>query len=237
MRGGFWHLGAKLLSFAYAGTVLDPKAKTHGGDSEEDNFDLIMQSAEKIYILRPVLRPATLALIQTEMSKYCTQVLNDVMKTFHRAKEELQEDPEEAAPTKDDSAILPWLQNFSAPSQMPTPISGDEESLTSAAPGKKIVLSEKPIARRRLQRQISDFDKSTKMWMPRNALRTEMIGKACSIFDYIVDAGNKLAKVSSVLSHLTDYEREWGRFPKDPHMASTMGVDKLTIAALGFQSL
>ena len=64
-----------------------------------------------------------------------------------------------------------------------------------------------------------------------------MIAKASSIFDYTIDADSKGAKVSSASSHLADYEREMGRFPKDDAAAATMAPDNLTIETLGFQSL
>ena len=59
MRGGFWKLGASLLNIAYKRTIFDPETKMHGEGDVEDNFDLYRETAEKLYILRPVLRAST----------------------------------------------------------------------------------------------------------------------------------------------------------------------------------
>ena len=162
MRGGFWQLGANLLSFAYIGTVFDPEITTHSGDSEEDNFDLVMQTAEKVYIIRPILRPGALEPIQTEVGKWCVQILDAVMKAFLRVEEEGPEETEDAAPTKDDSVLPQWLQKLAVTPKISTPIRGDDESLASAAHGREIALPQKPLARRRLHRHISDFGKKQK---------------------------------------------------------------------------
>ena len=135
----------------------------------------------------------------------------------------------------EDASALPWLQKFIAQTPPGTendtndaPSEGESiRSQQTAEPVKKIALSELRVVKRRLQRHISDFDKITRIWAPRNSHRNELIAKAASVFDYIIDIARDGPKISSVLAHLTDYERDWERFPMDRNAISSISYGKL----------
>ena len=102
----------------------------------------------------------------------------------------------------------------------------DTESKTTEEPGRKITLN--PKLKRRLQREESCIDEKTKCWKSRDANRTEMITKVCTAFDYVIDFNTNCAvKISSILAHLGDYEKEWVKFPKTTPTVATITADKL----------
>ena len=49
-------VGIQLMGRARVGTFLDKNAKLHNSDSEEANFDVLHGSAEKLPILRHILK-------------------------------------------------------------------------------------------------------------------------------------------------------------------------------------
>ena len=227
----FWTLGAILLGQTYKGTVFDSELKLAGDESEDDNFDVALETAEKIYILRPILRPGTIAALEKQMRVHCLEILNQVMTSFlpEPITEQDEEKKREQARSVDDSATLGWLKKYVETNNMETSPEVDEaSSQQTVAPGKKITLTAKQ-AKRRLKREESGYDQKTKTWKERNSTRTELIAKACSIFDYIVDFSAEEAKISTILAHLNDYEKEWTKFPRTVLTTKTISVDKLGI--------
>ena len=133
------------------GTIFDPETKAYSTESVDDNFDLVIASAGKMYILRPVLRPSTVEPLLSEMKKWCVGILDDVMNAF-TVDPPNEEFTEESMTQKDsDSVALPRLKKFT---QSPNTQEGNNterendassvaDSTASPTPGKKIVLHDK----------------------------------------------------------------------------------------------
>ena len=81
-RNAFWKLGAVLLNQAYKGTLFDQELKLHDESSEEDNIDTLLETAEKLYILRPVIRSTTMDPLIVEIRKHCKIILDQVLDVF-----------------------------------------------------------------------------------------------------------------------------------------------------------
>ena len=48
LKSAFWRIGKAILEKSLPGTVFDPKTTCHASDSEEDNFDAVLDTAEKL---------------------------------------------------------------------------------------------------------------------------------------------------------------------------------------------
>ena len=132
VRGGFWRLGPSLLIFAYVCTVFDPEITTPGEDSAEDKFEVATQTADQIYIIRPILRPVAFEPIQTEVGNRRAQISDDVTMAFLSVEEATPEEIADASPIKDYSDIPTRLQKSAVTPKMTTPIHGEDASLTSS---------------------------------------------------------------------------------------------------------
>ena len=148
-------------------------------ESEEDNFDVALATAEKISILQPVLRPNILNPMMEEIRKQSEKVLTQTLNTFYPVKIEPAKTPS-LMTTRDEPApaVPEWLKEWipvkSAQAIEDAPSSIDTENETSGAKGSGINAPCRPI-KRRLRRTISDFDKKTKTHQTRNQLRNSLI--------------------------------------------------------------
>ena len=68
---------------AHKGTFFDESVEEHPEDSDSDNFDVIAQTAEKLYILRPILCSDIIDPLMKEMRKRCATVLKETLSSFY----------------------------------------------------------------------------------------------------------------------------------------------------------
>ena len=92
MQNGFWKLGNSILKIVYVGTIFDPEQKLHAAESPEDNFDIIHSSAEKVGILRPVLKPKVHAPLAQELRTHAKEVLLCCLNTLQPQKNSTEAD-------------------------------------------------------------------------------------------------------------------------------------------------
>ena len=81
-KEGFWNIGTSILNLVHKGAIFDTEVKLHPIESDEDNFDIALDTAGKISILQPIMRPAILSPIMEELRSQCEQVLEQTLNTF-----------------------------------------------------------------------------------------------------------------------------------------------------------
>ena len=171
IKEGFWNLGTNLLNEAHKGTLFDPTVKLHGPDDEEDNFDIIMDTAEKFSILLPILRPKIVAPMMEEIRSHCEQVLRQTLITFYPAVKKREENKSPPAKTKPAAEVPAWLKKW-----VPEESENVEEAASNPAdsdPEDGAIVPVQPI-KRRLKRCNSDYDKGTKTHRERNHVRNAL---------------------------------------------------------------
>lgn len=70
--------------------------------------------------------------------------------------------------------------------------------------------------------------RETKLYIPKNAIRSEMIEKAKQIFDFVFDHDSPIVSISTVISQLEKYESEWELFPREACEIAKINNDKLS---------
>ena len=154
--------------------------KLHPKEDDEDNFDIILDTAEKISILQPIMRPAILSPIMEELRSQCEQVLEQTLNTFFPS--QVDSDEKLDSPTHKKSqpseALPAWLSKW-MPAEETEPAKENQKSNELEKPAEETQNGDsttpaKPV-KRRLKRCISDFDKTTKTHNPRNRERTTLI--------------------------------------------------------------
>ena len=177
-----------MLGLVYKGALFDESIKLHSVEDEEDNFDIMMDTAGKIYILKPIIRPQILDKMMGEILSQCEGVLAQTLNAFYPIKKETKTikgpgenkvKPAAPAPT--------WLQKWAGET-----FDGDDDNTSKAseldptqngltqndeAAGDASV-QVKPV-KRRLKRTVSDFDKATNTHIARNHQR------ACLALSYV----------------------------------------------------
>ena len=83
MRSGFRKLGNSLRGLAYKGTIFDSDVKLCAKEDEADNFDILLATAEKIAILRPILPPQVSDHLVKKMQDQRTDVINETICCFY----------------------------------------------------------------------------------------------------------------------------------------------------------
>lgn len=78
----FWHLGEEVLNLAYKGSIYDQSVKLNDPTSEDDNLDILHETATKLNIISPILRPQIKDSLANAIGDYCVGALKDVMATF-----------------------------------------------------------------------------------------------------------------------------------------------------------
>ena len=205
IQTGFFSLGTSLLDAIYKGTLFDSGPTIHKPEEDEDNFDIVLETAEKISIIRPLLRPEILLPLLSEIRKHCKVVLHDVLQAFIPVKNVKR------VAIKEEKKELPdWLKKF-----IPIPQEDDNnqdcndidaaENDAESAPNVKV--------KKRLIRRPSDFDKVKKIRIEPNQERNSMVEKAKCIFNIIIDTKSDGLSVANTLSHLAQFEVEWEKFP------------------------
>ena len=69
----------------------------------------------------------------------------------------------------------------------------------------------------------------TKVYLPKNSMRMEMVEKAKQVFDFVMDAGSSNVTLSSIIDQLSKYESEWERHPSDASAMAVIPTDKLSM--------
>ena len=139
-----------------------------------------MDTAEKICILKPVMRPQILDKMMEEILRQCERVLTQTLNAFFPNKQEPKKVPRPEVDKKPAKPVPDWLQkwaggnsddeedNASRPSELdatPLDLTQHDGIVDEAAAPVRIV-------KRRLKRAISDFDENTNTHLERNHQRT-----------------------------------------------------------------
>ena len=82
MQDVFWHLGSQILNLAHKGTIFEQSIKLNAKDGDEDNLDILHATANKLNIIRPILRPKIKESLTSILKGRCADALKDVMATF-----------------------------------------------------------------------------------------------------------------------------------------------------------
>ena len=72
-------VGKRLMGRARVGTFLDKNEKLHNADSEADNSDVLHESAEKLPILRPILKADVFKTLQNLARKHIIPLVKDAI--------------------------------------------------------------------------------------------------------------------------------------------------------------
>ena len=83
MRNGFRKLGNAILGIAYKNTIFDSNVKLASEEDTSDNFDIILETAEKFSILRPILPPAVSNHLTKKMEEHSLVMLADTFNCFY----------------------------------------------------------------------------------------------------------------------------------------------------------
>ena len=75
-------IGSHILNLAHKNTIYDSKVALKEPGSEDDNLDVLHETAIKLNIIRPILRPKINESLTNALSEHCVGALNDVMATF-----------------------------------------------------------------------------------------------------------------------------------------------------------
>lgn len=78
-----------------------------GPDSDEDNFDIVMDTAGKLSILRPILRSDLLDPMISDVRLKCINVLDDALNTFHPEPEALIKNQDDSTNTGSKKQKIP----------------------------------------------------------------------------------------------------------------------------------
>ena len=209
----------------------------HGADSDEDNFDIVMDTAEKVCILRPVLRAELLDPMIEEIRLKSVDVLDETLNTFYPEPDRSSNNDGEATQAINVKVkqIPTWLKKWAPqkPRQEPEvvePINNTADQDTATPMEREGEEVPKIKVKRRLQRRCSDFDKITNAPIQRNEERSRLIEKARSIFNTIVDSKDDGVTIAGIITHLIKFEECWTRFPKTTAEVNLESADKLKYA-------
>ena len=222
MRSGFLSIGNSLLNLAYKGTVFDNSLPPHKDDEESDNFDVVLDTAEKISILRPILAPNLLKPLITEIRRHCKIVLRHTLESF-KPQVDRKLDPKTVKKKKTTSDAPSWLAKFVDTAEKETPA---EEKVDDA---KTLTAEEEkmPSIKRRLMRREPDFDQVKNAYVRANETRGQTIENAKTIFNTIIDVKSDSCAVSNILTHLCKFESEWTKSPKEESEVNDYAADKM----------
>ena len=249
----FRKMGSRILKSVYADTVFNKELILHGENELEDNFDLVHLTAEKLYIIRPILKPTVLDQLLNGIWIHIDTVFFQCVAAFYPQSSEIENKiPDDMKPVDVDSddECLPWLkdlreQNKSTKREMeefdedtyqpPNDTIPEDEPIVTGDAAQSVGKENESnipsinVVKRRLRRMESDFDKNTKQIVHRNQSRTEMVNKAMSIFDMVVDYESVGTTISAVISHIWKFEEEWSKSPKDTRLMAAMALEKLVL--------
>ena len=123
----FWEIGKAILEKARKNTLFDDSQDLLNTDESEDNITCLRNTAEKLSILRPVLKPQLFAAMMNIFTPHCAKMLSDVIQSFYPdVKVVIDEDTIEENDNMDEDDELPiWMK------QMHQPIMPGEEKATN----------------------------------------------------------------------------------------------------------
>ena len=167
MRNGFRKLGNAILALAYKKTVFDPDMKLAPKEDTSDNFDIILETAEKISITRPILPPPVCTHLSKKMEVQCLVMLSDTINCFYPLIRTHASTTVTKKNHNSDMSNLPtWLTFLTDEGN-----DGDAAVTAEAPPIGDVATDEKevdnaPIAnvKRRLARQDSDYDRAARLF-------------------------------------------------------------------------
>ena len=84
IKEGLYALGPSLLDVTYKQSISDPTATHRAEDSEEDNFDVVLETAEKVNTPRPILRPQMIGPLLREMRNQCKLAIAQTMTSAYQ---------------------------------------------------------------------------------------------------------------------------------------------------------
>ena len=81
MKNGFYKIGKSIVNLVYEGAVFNSNVKLNDATSEDDDFDLILDTTLKLAALKPILRPNIATGLFSEMRKHALNVLTRCLGT------------------------------------------------------------------------------------------------------------------------------------------------------------
>ena len=85
-KNAFWEIGAAILDKTRPKTLFDDKAEICDQAADMDNIDIVHATAEKLSILRPVLKPSMYSVLLAHARKHCIEILEQAIQAFYREK-------------------------------------------------------------------------------------------------------------------------------------------------------
>ena len=82
-RATFWKLGKELLNKAHVGTIFDKAQKLYEPQQQEDNFDLMHVTSEKMNTLRPIIKPEVYNPLLSVMGKRAAPILGEMANALY----------------------------------------------------------------------------------------------------------------------------------------------------------
>ena len=81
-----WEIGSAILGKTRTQALFGDNVKTPNPDSDGDNIDIAHAAAEKLSILRPVLKPALYTAMLKHVRKYCVEIFEQSIQPFYPEK-------------------------------------------------------------------------------------------------------------------------------------------------------
>ena len=236
-KNAFWKIGSEILDKTRKNTLFDEKADLANPDSDEDNIDITHATAEKLSILRPVLKPVLYSAMLKHVKKYCIEIFEQTIQSFYPEKRTATKKITQPVMEIDEEELPIWMRKFKDQG-LKTEEKADPENKNANEEGaetKKADHNYMPAIedvpkgpatkiKRRLKRADSDFDLTLKTWIHKNHVRNQLTEKAKNIFDFIIDDVKKNdMSLSSIISDTARFEYAWSKYI-DPDTSSTFCI-------------
>ena len=79
----FWNLGKQPRNKARRGTISDKAQKLYEPDDQEDNFDILRATSEKMALLRPILEPEVYNPLLVVLRKRAAPILSKMINSLY----------------------------------------------------------------------------------------------------------------------------------------------------------
>ena len=236
-------VGVQLMGLARVGNFLDKKAKLRNADSEEDNFDVLHESAEKLPILRPIWKADFFKPLQNLARKHIIPPVKDcrlsllppmALEQVEGASQNVQngdppdwmqelmcenhgDETEGQVDVQTEQAII--LENNHASVEDVT----DDPTLPESSP------DHVQRKKRRLRRNSSHWNKELNVKVRKNANRDDLIRTTKSIIAYIADdVKTDEGTISEIIDDCMRLGRPWVEFSRANAAVESMPFGKPT---------
>ena len=144
MKSGFYKIGKNLMNQVYEGAVFNTVLKLHDPASEEDNFNIIHDTAVRLSVIAPILRPKLASALFKEARNHARTVLLQCLAScdhtdenvLHKGVTQSHADTLKETINEDDDEDLPWLNAFTSPKKPPAASKTDQDQTTPPSASK-----------------------------------------------------------------------------------------------------